>query len=182
MNALWKIGLVLLLAPMFVTLAEAQRPGRGFRHGHGHGHDERHDEDRNDFHFLLSHHEKISRNVTQLTDGVATLTESEIPEIADRIKKHVKWMKYRVEETKPIRMRDPLFVELFRNTDKIKMKVVETKKGVRVTETSDDPYVAKLIKAHAKAVSGFVKVGFAEARKNHAVPSKDEATQAQKKK
>jgi intracellular sulfur oxidation DsrE/DsrF family protein len=44
---------------------------------------------------------------------------------------------------------------------------------VRVTETSDDPYVAKLIKAHAKTVSGFVERGFREAMKNHPVPEKD---------
>ena len=48
----------------------------------------------------------------------------------------------------------------------------ETVKGVRVTETSEDPYVAKLIKAHAKVVSGFVERGFAEAMKNHTVPGK----------
>jgi hypothetical protein len=71
-------------------------------------------------------------------------------------------------------MRDPLFRELFQHTDKIKMNHEDTEKGVRVTETSEDPYVAKLIKAHAKAVSGFVERGFAEAMKNHPVPGKDD--------
>ena len=80
-------------------------------------------------------------------------------------------MKYRVEETKPIRMRDPLFAELFRHTDKIEMVVEKTEKGVRVTETSDDEHVVTLIKAHAKVVSAFVAQGFDEAMKNHPVPS-----------
>ena len=40
-----------------------------------------------------------------------------------------------------------------------------------MTETSEDPYVVRLIQAHAGVVSLFVKNGFAEARANHAVPA-----------
>ena len=139
-------------------------------------HDDRHDEDHEVFQFLLTNHEKITRKVKELPNGVETLTESNDPEIADKIKEHVQWMEYRIKETNPIRMRDPLFRELFQHTDKIVMKHEDTEKGVRVTETSDDPYVAKLIKAHAETVSGFVARGFAEAMKNHPVPGKDVAT------
>ena len=154
--------------------------GRGMRRGPGqqgqqHGHDDRHDADHEVFQFLLQNHEKIKRTVKELPSGVETLTESETPEIADKIKEHVEWMEYRIENTNPIRMRDPLFAELFQHTDKIKMVHEDTKNGVRVVETSDDPYVAKLIKAHAKVVSGFVERGFAEAMTNHAVPGKDAA-------
>ncbi len=163
------------------TTAYAQRGpgfGRGFRGGRGH--DGRHDADHDVFHFLLTNHKKINRKVTELPHGVRTLTESEDPEIADKIKEHVEWMKHRVENTQPIRMRDPLFAELFRHTDKIVMKYEDTEKGVRVTETSEDPYVAKLIKQHAEVVSGFVKRGFAEAMKNHPVPSDQPPREAQK--
>lgn len=120
----------------------------------------------------MTHHKKITRTVKELPGGVETLTESNDPDIADKIKEHVEWMEYRIKNTNPIRMRDPLFAELFQHTDKIKMVHEDTEKGVRVTETSKDPYVAKLIKAHAEAVSGFVARGFAEAMKNHAVPTK----------
>ena len=146
--------------------------------GHAHGVDDRHDSDHQVFQFLLTHHEKIKRTVKELPDGVETLTESDTPEIADKIKEHVEWMEYRIKHTQPIRMRDPLFAELFRHTDKIKMVHEDTEKGVRVTETSQDPYVAKLIKAHAKAVSGFVERGFAEAMKNHAVPGQEKLAKA----
>ncbi|MEZ6062378.1 MAG: DsrE family protein, partial [Planctomycetaceae bacterium] len=157
----------------------AQRgPGRGLGRGFGRGAggrgaDERHDADREDFHFLLTNHEQITRTVKQLPNGVETLTESDSPEVAARIKQHVQWMQRRVEETRPIHLRDPLFAELFRHTDKITMKREETEKGVRVTETSDDPYVAKLIQAHAEVVSKFAAKGFAEAMKNHAVPGRE---------
>jgi uncharacterized protein len=139
-------------------------------------HDDRHDADREVFQFLLTNHEKIKRTVKELANGVETLTESDTPEVAAMIKDHVEWMSIRIRETHPIRMRDPLFVEIFRNTDKIKMHHEDTQKGVRVTETSEDPAVVKLIQAHAKVVSGFVERGFAEARKNHSVPDASDLT------
>lgn len=150
-------------------------PGGG-QHGKGlggrHGQDERHAEDHEVFEFLLQNHKQIKRTVKELPNGVETLTESDTPEVASRIKEHVTWMEYRIKEAKPIRMRDPLFAELFRHTDKIHMVHEDTDKGVKVTETSDDPHVVGLIQAHAKVVTGFVERGFAEAMKNHAVPGK----------
>lgn len=140
-------------------------PGRG----QGHAHDDRHDSDHVVFQFLLENHKKIQRTVKELPNGVETVTESDDKEIAEKIQEHVYWMQQRIEKTQPIRMRDPLFAELFKHTDKIKMDHRDTEKGVIVTETSEDPYVATLIKAHAKAVSGFVERGFAEAMKNHPV-------------
>ena len=140
--------------------------------GQGHADDERHDDDHSVFQFLLTNHEKIHREVKELPNGVETVTESDDKEIVAKIQEHVYWMQQRIEKTQPIRMRDPLFAELFKHTDKIKMVHKDTDKGVVVTETSDDPYVATLIKAHAKVVTGFVERGFAEAMKNHPVPGK----------
>jgi hypothetical protein len=177
-----KLSLILMLTLIVVGPVEAQR-GRGRAQGQGPGarrgvggppHDPRRQLDQQDFHFLLANHEKITRKVTELANGVQTVTESNDPKVAAKIKEHVQWMQYRVEESHPIRLRDPLFAELFQHTDKIEMERVETERGVRVTETSDDPYVAKLIQAHAKTVSGFVERGFQEAMKNHAVPGQDE--------
>lgn len=148
--------------------------GQGVRRGgQQHGRDERHDAERNVFHFLLQNHSKIKRTVKETPTGVETLTESDSPEVANMIKEHVEWMKYRIDQTHPIRRRDPLFAELFKHTDKIEMVYQNTRKGVRVTETSSDPYVVKLIQAHAKTVSAFVENGFAEAMKPHPVPVKD---------
>lgn len=191
MHSLIRLSSALLMMLVIVSSAVAQPgegrgpgfgrgPGRGFGRGAGgpgrgagqHGPDARHDEDHDVFHFLLTNHKKIRRNVQELPNGVETLTESDDPEIASKIQEHVYWMQHRIEKTSPIRMRDPLFAELFQHTDKIRMKHEDTEKGVRVTETSEDPYVATLIKTHAKVVSGFVERGFAEAMKNHAVPGR----------
>lgn len=148
-----------------VDPAERRDAGRD-QEGRDHG------ADQDTIHFLLDHHAKIRRSVRQLPDGVETVTESDEPEIADRIKEHVGAMKRRVERPDPIRMRDPLFREIFRHYDKIEMKIFETENGAKVIETSEDPYVARLIQSHAEVVSGFVARGFAEARENHPVPTR----------
>lgn len=166
--------LTVVLGCQLLAIAAAQGPG--FRGGRGP--DKDFVTDRDDFHFLLEHHGDIRREVTELQTGVATVTESDNPAIAAKIRKHVAAMYRRVENNRPIRRRDPLFAELFRHADKIEMQVEQTANGVRVTETSDDAYVAQLIREHAKVVSGFVDRGFAEARITHMVPGRKNASSA----
>lgn len=175
--------LITLLACSVAATAMAQ--GRGFRGGRGghggpwrggHGPDANFVADRDDFHYLLEHHDEIRRDVKELKNGVRTVTESDNQEVAAKIQKHVAAMYQRVEHERPIRMRDPLFAEIFKLTDQIEMKVEKTAKGVRVVETSEDPYVAKLIKAHANVVSRFAKFGFDEAHKTHGIPGKPGAS------
>lgn len=129
-------------------------------------------EDRDIFHYLLEHHGKITRTVTELENGVKTLTESTDPIVAKKLQEHVASMYQRVEDGRPLRMWDEMYREIFQHTDKIKMELENTDGGISVIETSDDEYVVKLIKAHAKVVSGFAERGFNEARLNHEPPKK----------
>ncbi len=176
------LGLILLAMVSSQVTAQGGRGfggGRGFRGGRGGGppgQDARFVKDRDDFHYLLQHHDQIRRTVTNRDDGVETLTESDDAEIAAKIQEHVDAMYGRVEDGRPIHMRDPLFAAVFRHADKIKMEMETTDKGVRVIETSEDPYVARLIQAHAQVVNLFVKNGFGEPHKNHAVPERDGVT------
>lgn len=126
--------------------------------------------DREIFHALLEDHQQIRRTVTRRDDGVETLTESDDPTVALAIQGHTAAMHERVKRIQPIRMRDPLFAAIFSNAARIRMTVTPTEKGVRVVETSDDPFTVKLIQAHADVVSGFVTRGFPEAHQNHPVP------------
>lgn len=142
------------------SLAAPQGPGR----------DPQHRADLEVFHYLLDHRGEIRRQVKHLPNGVETLTESDNPKVALKIQEHVAAMKKRVEERQPIHAIDPLFRELFRNAKAITLNYEKTTKGVKVTETSTDPFVAKLIQAHAEVVNLFVKNGHAEMRKDHAVP------------
>lgn len=76
----------------------------------------------------------------------------------------------------PIRAWDELFATLFKNADKVKFEIIKTQKGMRIAETSDDPYTVKIIRAHAHAVSDFIKEGMTGMAKAHPAPAKVEAT------
>lgn len=129
-------------------------------------------EDRDVFHFLLKNHDKITRTVKELDNGVETVTESTDAAVAVKIQEHVASMHRRIEDGRPLRMWDELYREIFKHADKIKMEIRNTEHGIAVTETSDDEYVVKLIQAHAKVVTGFSQRGFEEARQNHQPPTK----------
>jgi hypothetical protein len=138
--------------------------------GGGRGPDAAFQADRTIFHFLLENHDQIQRKVTKRTDGVETVTESDDPTIALAIQGHAEAMHQRVEKLQPVHMRDPLFAAVFSHAKKIEMKITKIPKGVQVVETSTNPYVVKLIQAHAAVVNRFVANGFSEARQNHDVP------------
>src|SRR5512134_1423851 len=106
-------------------------------------------------HALFDHHDKITRTVKNTENGVETLTESDDPKVQALIAEHAWAMQKLLENRQPIRQWDPLFVELFKHADKIKMQITRTPKGVKVLETSSDPYVVKLVQAHAEGVSEF---------------------------
>jgi hypothetical protein len=146
--------------------AQPAPQGKGF----GPGKDADHRADMELFHFLLDHRTEITRKVTNLPNGAETLTESANPKVTEKLQAHVASMYKRVKEKRPIHARDPLFAEIFRHSDKITMKLEKTERGVRVTETSDDPYAAKLIRAHAEVVNQFLKNGRTEMRKDHPLP------------
>jgi hypothetical protein len=164
------LSCVLVATLMGPVLAQQGGGGRGRGGGPP---DEHFTADREAFHFLLSNHRQIQRQVTLREDGVETVTTSGNPAVAAQIQEHTAAMHRRLEEGRPIRRRDPLFDELFRHHAKIRMKVRKLEEGVQVVETSPDPYVVKLLHAHAEVVSGFVKRGFDEARRDHAIPARD---------
>jgi hypothetical protein len=54
---------------------------------------------------------------------------------------------------------DPLFKALFDNAEKIELTYEDLEDGIRVRETSTDPEVVELIRAHAEKVNDFVARG-----------------------
>ena len=162
----WLAFIAILMSASDVLAQRGRGPGRGQNDAAFHA-------DREIFQTLLRSRAKIRRSVKNLENGVETVTESDDATVAAYIKKHVAAMHLRIEQGRPIHRRDPLFDELFRNADKIEMKVKETPQGVRVVETSDDSHVASLIQEHAKVVSLFVQRGHSEVRKNHPIPKRD---------
>jgi hypothetical protein len=126
------------------------------------------------FQFLLRHRDEITRQLTKLPNGVETLTESQNPAIVAELRDHVKAMHLRLKSGRPIHLRDSLFRAVFQHSDQIEMEIEKTPQGLKVRETSQDPYVAKLIKAHAEVVNQFLAKGHEEVRKDHAPPTRSD--------
>lgn len=160
----------LLITLFVVTAVQAQDPRRDQPAPETTGGRQGHRQEMEMIHALFAAHSRITRQVTVLEDGVVTLTESADPTIREMIVAHARAMKLRLEKRQPIRAWDPLFAALFENADKIRMELIPTARGVRVIETSTDPDVISLIKAHAAGVSEFVRDGAAVMHKPHPLP------------
>ena len=124
------------------------------------------------FQALFDHRAEITRKVTLRPDGIESVTESANPEVTKLLQAHVASMLARVREARPIHQRDPLFAEIFRYADRIEARYELTPTGVRVTETSRDPYVVKLLQAHAAVVDAFIANGHAEMMRDHPLPAR----------
>ncbi len=168
LRKIWYFSIALMISLGAVT-AQAQ-PQQGQGRGMGMGMRGNQPQDMRTIHTLFDEHKKITRTIKPLANGVETVTESDDPRVKALIVEHSWAMKKRLENRQPIRQWDPLFAELFKQSDKIKLEVTNTAKGVKITETSDDPYVVKLIQSHAAGVSEFVKEGASIMHKQHDLP------------
>lgn len=165
----------LLLILLFGLAVQAQEPNHQ-QHGGGQM------KDMQTIHTLFEHNEKITRTVKLIKTGVETLTDSDDPKVQALIIEHTLAMQKRLENKQPIRQWDPLFAELFKNADKIKLEITRTPKGVKVMETASDPYVVKLVQAHAQGVSEFVLEGTSSMAKRHELPETKAKTDTAEKK
>ena len=147
-------------------------PALGQEHGRGMMGDAAHAADMQVFHQLFDHRGEIKRQATKLANGIETITESTNPEVTRLLQAHVASMLARVDEQRAIHRRDPLFAELFRHADRIAVRHELTDRGVHVFETSYDPYVVKLLHAHADVIDAFLANGRSEMMKNHPLPPK----------
>jgi hypothetical protein len=164
------IGAVVIAGTSAATVALAHprsSAGTGACRGPGMGQGGGHGEDMMGIHFLFAHRDSIARTVTEIPGGVQTVTESDHPAVTAQVQEHVQAMYARLKEGRPINARDPLFAALFRNADKIDVRIEKTAKGLRVSETSTDAEVVDLIRRHAKVVSLFIANGMPEMIKSH---------------
>lgn len=121
--------------------------------------------ERSDLHDLFSNHDKIKRTVTNLPDGIRTVTESDDPQVAATIKKHVAEMGKRVEEGRDpgLPIETPALHAIFRDKDKIKTTYETTEKGVIVVQTSIDTIAVKALQDHAAEVTDLAQRGMVAA-------------------
>lgn len=140
----------------------------GMRHGAGMGHGmmgmgaaTATRTEQQELHDMFTNHDRIQRTVTDLPNGIRTVTESDDPELAKTLIAHVAGMMKRVEEGRDPRlpMQSPMLEVIFRNRDKIKTVTEPTPKGIAVTQTSTDAETIAALKKHAADVSDLVTRG-----------------------
>jgi len=100
-------------------------------------------------HELLVNNDRIKRAVTNLPNGIRTVTESDDPQVAQAIKAHVASMTQRLSTGQEFNMFSHTLPTLFEN----KAAVETTETGSVVTQTSDDPTVVAALQGHAVEVS-----------------------------
>ena len=112
-------------------------------------------------HTLFINHDRIKRTVTNLPNGIRTVTESDDPQIAALLKTHVAEMMQRVgkgaDPGLPIES-DALHA-IFRDKDKIRTGSEITANGVVIVQTSNDPKVVAELQEHAAEVTDFAEKG-----------------------
>jgi hypothetical protein len=131
---------------------------------------QRHAHDKAVFHTLLKRHTEIQREVLEQPDGIRTLTRSGAPELVALIQEHALAMHQRLREGMGLRFWDPAFREIFAAREQVHMSIQLLPDGVAVEETSADTNVVKLIQAHGRGVSAFVREGFAAAARATPLP------------
>lgn len=116
-------------------------------------------------HDLLMNHAKIKRTVTNLPNGISTVTESDDPRVANTIKAHVASMSQRLNDGREFNIFSTTLPVLFENKDKIVSKVEMTAKGAAVTRTSTDAKVAAALQGHAAEVTELAREGMQAMRR-----------------
>ncbi len=129
-------------------------------------HDEAFRADMGLVHDMLTNHEGIKRSVTNLPNGIRTVTESDDPKVAQTIKAHVASMEQRLKDGRVFNLFSPTIPVLFENKDKIKTTVEATQTGSVLVQTSDDPKVVAALQAHAMEVSELARDGMAAMMRN----------------
>lgn len=114
-------------------------------------------------HDLMMNHARISRNVTNLPDGVRTVTESDDSVLARRIKEHVAGMYLRVAsgDDPGWPMESEALRTIFRDQARIRTVVDTTPKGIVMVQTSADSGTVAALQRHAAEVSELVRGGMA---------------------
>jgi hypothetical protein len=112
-------------------------------------------------HELIVNHDRIKRTVSNLPDGIRTVTESEDPKIAQLIKEHVVSMDQRVrtQNDPGLPIESPALRTILRNGDKIRLSTETTPTGVIVTQTSSDTETVRALQQHASEVTDLVQGG-----------------------
>ena len=119
------------------------------------------DQEVNDLKEIFRSHQGITREVTNLANGIDTTTEAEDEQLREAIVSHVSMMVTRLEEGKnpEVFIQSPTLDALFGVYEDIDTEIEMTDKGVKVIQTSSNPEAVRLLQTHAAEVSDMAKRG-----------------------
>ena len=168
-------GAILWQSPAFAQMNGGHGMGMGMgMHGHGAdgtGHDEVNmpglqgldatPEESAELATMFRNFPTLSREVTNLPDGIRTVTRSSDPEVMEVLVSHVTGMIGRVEEGRDpkVFIQSPTLDILFKRNDAIETEIEVTDEGIVVVQTSGDPEVVAALQTHAGEVSDMADRG-----------------------
>lgn len=166
------LGAALAVILAMPPAALAQMHGHGHGHGaDGTGHDEatmpglRGDnaspQESAELAILFRNFQTLSREVSDLPNGIRTLTRSSDEEVMEVLVSHVIGMIDRVDakDDPKIFIQSPTLDVFFLHGDRITSEIDITDDGIEVIQTSDDPEVVEALQVHAAEVSAMVEQG-----------------------
>ncbi|WP_226623034.1 hypothetical protein [Alloyangia pacifica] len=148
--------------------------GGGMMHGHGAdgtGHDEVNmpglhgrnasPEESAELATMFRNFRTFSREVTNLPDGIRTVTRSSDPEVMDVLIGHVTGMLGRVEagDDPQVFIQSPTLDIFFARPEAIDTQIEVAESGIIVTQTSEDPEMVAALQIHAAEVSDMAARG-----------------------
>ncbi|MGZ8802553.1 MAG: hypothetical protein ACXWZL_08075 [Mycobacterium sp.] len=108
---------------------------------------------------MFNRHRELRRTVEEIPGGVRTTTESDSPDLVAQLQTHVTTMYSNVDQGAEVMCMSGTLPTLFRNAVDYQRQLTLTPKGVVAVETSSDPNLTQVIRAHAAEVTGFVNEG-----------------------
>jgi hypothetical protein len=110
---------------------------------------------------MFRNFETLSREVTNLPNGIRTVTHSSNPEVMENLVSHVTGMIGRVEtgDDPQIVIQSPTLDIFFARGDGIETEIDVTDDGIVVVQTSDDPELVESLQVHAAEVSAMAERG-----------------------
>ena len=110
---------------------------------------------------MFRNFETLSREVTELPNGIRTVTKSSDEAVMAALASHVSGMIGRVEnkDDPKIFIQSPTLDIFFARGDKIHSEIDVNDEGIVVVQTSDDPEVVAAMHTHAAEVSAMAERG-----------------------
>ena len=120
---------------------------------------------------IFRSHKGIERNVTNIPNGIITVTEAKDEVLREAIVSHVSMMVTRLQDGQnpEVIIQSPTLDALFEFHVAIDTEIELTDMGVKVIQTSANPQVVKLLQTHAVEVSDMSERGMQAVHERMAV-------------